>query len=714
MRNAFILLFILTMPGWARAGSALDFDGNDDHVSMGEAPSLGLSEFTVECWFRWIGEGDAADTGSGGVDAYPLVAKGRGESDGGTQDMNYFLGVRESDGVLTADFEDLADGTNHPVAGIAPVTDGAWHHAAVTYDGDTWTLYLDGMADATLSTGGATPRHDSAQHFSVGTAMNTNGTASGRFRGAIDEVRVWSAALTVDELWETLNDEISQPQTALVSRWGFDDGSGTEAADSVGDAPGTVTGASWAGEAPFDANRPPDTPQQVAPGDGEADTSLSPGLQVSVTDADGDDLTVRFYGREAATDTSPFTIVALPDTQYYSCACNGGSAEYFVDQTAWIVEQRVARNIAFVTHLGDIVDSGDSDEYEWENADAAMTLLEDPATTGLTDGVPYGLAVGNHDQGGGDGLDASTELYNQYFGIDRFEGRLYYGGHHGDDNDNHYILFSAGGLDFVALFLEFEASTDEDYMAWASDVLTEHADRRAIVTSHYLLSTSGSHSTQGLVIYESLKHHPNLVLMITGHLTGEAWRADTFEGNTVYTMLADYQFWDNGGEGWLRVLEFSPTLDQIQVSTYTPTLDQYETDADSEFVLPYNMSLAGFELLAEVTASGRGTAGRGTAGRGTASATWSDLAPFTDHEWYVEVSDGRTVTGEIWAFTTGDGLGDDDDDTGDDDGDDDGTPEDDDSAGAEGGCSCRLTRDSGAASGVLLAALVLWIGRSRR
>ena len=61
--------------------------------------------------------------------------------------MNYFLGIRQSDGVLAADFEDTATGLNHPVAGVTPIpANGAWHHAAATYDGTTWRLYLDGVA----------------------------------------------------------------------------------------------------------------------------------------------------------------------------------------------------------------------------------------------------------------------------------------------------------------------------------------------------------------------------------------------------------------------------------------------------------------------------------------------------------------------------------------------------------------------------------------
>ena len=46
--------------------------------------------------------------------AIPLVTKGMAETEGGTVDMNYFLGIRSSDNVLVADFEDTATGAESP------------------------------------------------------------------------------------------------------------------------------------------------------------------------------------------------------------------------------------------------------------------------------------------------------------------------------------------------------------------------------------------------------------------------------------------------------------------------------------------------------------------------------------------------------------------------------------------------------------------------
>jgi MYXO-CTERM domain-containing protein len=640
------LLLVLPL---AHAEAALHFDGVDDHVTMGRADSLGLASFTVECWFRWDGAGaETAGSGSGGVSFYPLVAKGRGESDGSTVDMNWGLGIEASSGTITADFEDMADGTNHPVLGTTDVRDGAWHHAAVTYDGSAWALYLDGALDGSDDTGGATPRHDSVQHLAVATAMNSEGSPAGRFRGAIDEVRVWSRARSQAEILGTIN----QPLTAgvdLVSRWGFDEGSGSTASDAVGGEDGSVVGAAWTAQAPFDASFPPSEPTLIRPADGATGTALDPELVVQVEDPEGDEVEVRFYGRPLQAPDEDFTLVMLPDTQYYCSGGNGGAPEMFLAQTEWIVAQREALNIAWVAHVGDLVNDGDSDPDQWLVADEAMAVLEDPLTTGLSDGIPYGIAPGNHDQSPNGDPEGTTEYYNATFGADRFADRAYYGGHWGSDNDDHWGVFTANGLDFMVIDLEFDqAGEDDGVLAWADALIEARPDHRVIINAHHLLETDATLSDQGQLVYEALGHHDGLFLMLSGHLTAEAWRSDPAGTNgTVHTVMADYQFDGDGGAGWLRVMTFSPPEGTIRTSTYSPWLDEWATDSDSLFELPYTMETNPWQLLGSTeVASGS-----------QASLRWDDLDPETAYEWFAEANDGHGATASpTWSFETGDGT----------------------------------------------------------
>ncbi len=289
-----------------------------------------------------------------------------------------------------------------------------------------------------------------------------------------------------------------------------------------------------------------------------------------------------------------FTVVALPDTQYYSCGCNGGQPETFSAQTAWVVDALSERDIGFVTQLGDCVENGDGIPEEWAVPDAAFSLLEDPDTTGLAEGIPYGIAVGNHDQTPFGDAQGTTDHYNATFGTARFAEKSWYGDHYGDNNDNHYQLFSGGGIQYLALHLEYDPNADPDVLAWAADVLAAHPDRMAIVISHYLIDTAAAWGPQGQAIYDALKDQPTLFLMLSGHVLGVAQRSDTWDGRTVHTLLSDYQGEPNGGNGWLRILTLSHSADTLTVETWSPTLGTRDDTPENAFTLTVDLA-AGVE-----------------------------------------------------------------------------------------------------------------------
>src|SRR6266545_1714804 len=212
----------------AGSASALQLNGTSQYVTFGAAPGLGAATFTIETWFKRTGTGAAASTGTGGVTAVPLVTKGRGEAENSNLDMNYFMGIDSTSGKLVADFEEGTStggspGLNHPVSGSTVVTSNVWHHAAATYDGQTWTLYLDGVQDGTLTLPAARPpRSDSIQHAALGTAMNSTGVAAGFFLGVLDEARIWNVARTAAQIASGKDTEITSAPN-LLGRWGMNE-----------------------------------------------------------------------------------------------------------------------------------------------------------------------------------------------------------------------------------------------------------------------------------------------------------------------------------------------------------------------------------------------------------------------------------------------------------------------------------------------------------
>ena len=383
---------------------------------------------------------------------------------------------------------------------------------------------------------------------------------------------------------------------------------------------------------------PPDQPVLVAPLNNATNVSTSPTLSVSVSDPENRDLTVRFYGRQVSTSTpgEDFTVVALPDAQNYTAGLSGGTLEMFTDQTDWCVNQRVARNIVYVAMEGDI--TNDNNNTQWANAVTAMSILENPLP-----GLPYSISLGNHD-----GAPTNTTLYNDNFGISRFTGRSYYGGHYGSDNNNNFSLFSAGGMDFIVITLGFaNATPTPEVFAWANDLLqNDYSDRRAIVLSHDLLS-GNNWTTPGQAIYDALKGNPNLFLMLAGHLDTEGLRTDTFNGNTIYTVRTDYQGTGSGGNGWLRIFTFSPANNNFTISSYSPYLNQSNFGGNSPIILPYEMSPTN-----DYVPIGTNT---NVTSASTTSITWPGRLNNTEYEWYVEVSNGESaITGPTWSFTTED------------------------------------------------------------
>ena len=221
---------------------SLQFDGTNDYVTFGQAPSLGLSTFSLEVWFKWTGGGTTTSSGTGGLlTVIPLISKGRGEAEGSNVDMNYLLGIQG--GKLAADFEEGPGGPgplgqNHPIIGNTTITTNVWHHAAATYDGRTWNLYLDGLLDATLDLGSnIPPRSDSIQHAGLATAMTSTGAAAGYFQGILDEARIWNFARTQADIQADMNKEVLTAN-GLVGRWGMNENTGTTIYDSANTGPG--------------------------------------------------------------------------------------------------------------------------------------------------------------------------------------------------------------------------------------------------------------------------------------------------------------------------------------------------------------------------------------------------------------------------------------------------------------------------------------------
>jgi hypothetical protein len=289
-----------------------------------------------------------------------------------------------------------------------------------------------------------------------------------------------------------------------------------------------------------------------------------------------------------------FSIVLLPDTQNYS----DYAPAVYNSQTQWIADNKDELNIAFVLHEGDFTNYNAI--REWENADDAMAILD-------AAGVPYVAATGNHDTGtGGTTGTRDVGYFNTYFPLSRFPNLQ--GTYEPDHEENSYHYFTAGGIDWLIMSLEFGSRTA--VLNWANGIIAAHPNRRVMVVTHaYMYSddtrigpgdtwnphdyTACSTAAGDQVCNDGeemwtnfVKLHETISFVFSGHILndGVGTLLSTGDyGNPVYQMLANYQFEANGGNGWLRIVTFYPDQQKVAVKTYSPYLDRYKTDVDQQF-----------------------------------------------------------------------------------------------------------------------------------
>lgn len=199
----------------------LDFNGSTDIVNLGLGPQIaGAAPRTIEAWvytrsFNGGGIFSAGPTGSVGKD-FSLRTMGATN-----QYRVQLWGAPDFDVTL-------------------PGAQNAWHHFAVTFDGNVTRLYYDGQQLGQMN-----------YPLNTGNADLRLGIWGGsRFDGSIDEVRVWDKALDAATLaaWQDRSITTSHPDYAhLIGYYPFDEGSGAEVLDQTGQQqPGQLLGMpSW-------------------------------------------------------------------------------------------------------------------------------------------------------------------------------------------------------------------------------------------------------------------------------------------------------------------------------------------------------------------------------------------------------------------------------------------------------------------------------------
>ena len=119
----------------------------------------------------------------------------------------------------------------YPVTSNAAFSTGQWHHIAAVYNGSTMSLYVDGVLDnyTDAAPGGINLTSTWEGGFLIGRSAGSR-----YLNGYISEARVWSKALTANELQNNLC-YVDPASAGLLAYWRFN---GTSTGNDVPDLTG--------------------------------------------------------------------------------------------------------------------------------------------------------------------------------------------------------------------------------------------------------------------------------------------------------------------------------------------------------------------------------------------------------------------------------------------------------------------------------------------
>jgi len=542
-------------------GKALSFNGSTDYVRVPDAGSLDVSEITISVWTKRISSEGSFDSICGKDWTNRIFLTG-----------NRIIGLLIDANANEAYLRDTED-----------MQLNEWYHIVVTYSvaEDAVKLYVNNVLKVFSNALNTTLEVNAADLY-----IGMRASGDHPYSGIIDEFHVYNRALTAGEISDLYNNygysTTNYAGGVLVRRfvspepahgaWGSEERGEYVIIDKafVSDERADVGSVQTVGfHAKWNNN-----------GSDVVGGSIYVNGTNYVTNNTGW-INVRAVARREAPDN--FTIIALPDTQFYSAS----HPEIFDSQTQWVVNNAQSMDIVFVTHEGDIVNDYSS-LSQWNNANNSMSKLD-------AGNVSYGVLPGNHD-----GSPLYLSNFNKLFNYSRFNGESWYGGAYQNENANNFELFHGGQDDYLIFHFQYDPS--DQVLTWANSTLQNYPNRRVIVTTHSYLNVDGSRTDIGNRIWQNFvaPHADQIFLVLCGHNNGETQRTDIINGHTVYQIMADYQDRTNGGNGWLRTLEFHPVEDKIYVRTYSPHLNNYETDADSQFTLDYNVTWVASSIVEKV------------------------------------------------------------------------------------------------------------------
>lgn len=296
-----------------------------------------------------------------------------------------------------------------------------------------------------------------------------------------------------------------------------------------------------------------------------------------------------------------FSFIVVPDPQSYTKFA--ANQPLFELQTAWIENSIDSLNIKCVLCTGDLVEqneirladgiNGDqTSEEQWQAAAEAFDRLDGK--------VPYVLCTGNHDYGYKSSEVRRTN-FHRYFPSEKNSCWKQTLVEVGNNYENTPTLENAAyELETDTwgkiLIVSLEFAPRDEAIEWAKSVIEkpEYAGHKVILLTHSFLDKDGNRfvtenyrmqpANYAEAIWQKLVYpSKNICFVVCGHECNivdydkqVSFRSDANQyGKQVPQMMfnaqtADGQWFGNGGDCWLRILEFMPDGKTISVRTFSP------------------------------------------------------------------------------------------------------------------------------------------------
>ena len=305
--------------------------------------------------------------------------------------------------------------------------------------------------------------------------------------------------------------------------------------------------------------------------------------------------------RATLEDEKSFSMIVIPDPQSY--VKFDANQPLFDLQTAWIANSQKSLNILTALCTGDIVEQNDirladgrngnqTSEEQWKSASRAFERLDNK--------MPYILCTGNHDYGY-ESSENRNSRFHEYFPAER---NFCWKDHLVSTGKNAFGIYTLENAAYEfntdtwgkLLIVSIEFAPRDEAIAWAKNLIAskKYENHKVILLTHSFITAEGTRretegyqlkeANYGQALWDKLVYpSPNIRLVVCGHeceitdYKGQVgYRMDkNIAGKDVAQMMfnaqtADGQWFGNGGDCWLRIMEFMPNGKTIKIKTFSP------------------------------------------------------------------------------------------------------------------------------------------------